>query len=117
MDTHRRRSGKVDARAQKIAQAMIADLTARGLLPTSEMRQQEQPLLVNPANPGMASEAPVVLPSVASGHTFYHDGPPQIPLPQGIPMREPSPVREPSSSREPRLDSTDVISAAPMRYA
>ena len=110
MDTYRRRSGKVDARAQKIAQAIVADMIGRGLLPTSQMRQQEEPLLVHPINAGTESEAPVVLPSVPSREaeppsTFYHDGPPQIPLPQIPPMTE------------PRLEDPDVITPAPMRYA
>ena len=52
MDTHNRRSGKLDKRAQKIAQNIIAEMVERGVLPQPRERQQEEGLLAHDANAG-----------------------------------------------------------------
>ena len=52
MDTHKRRSGKLDKRAQRIAQNIIAEMTERGVLPQTRERQQEEGLLAHDGNAG-----------------------------------------------------------------
>ncbi|MCJ1401000.1 hypothetical protein MMC11_004212 [Xylographa trunciseda] len=47
VDTHRRRSRKLDKRAHKIAQNIIAEMTQRGTLPQPYERQQEEGLLAH----------------------------------------------------------------------
>ncbi|MCJ1387276.1 hypothetical protein MMC18_000116 [Xylographa bjoerkii] len=50
IDTHQRRSGKLDKRAHRIAQNIIAEMTERGVLPQPQERQQEEGLLAHDGN-------------------------------------------------------------------
>jgi len=50
IDTHKRRSGKLDKRAQRIAQNIVAEMTERGVLPQPQERQQEEGLLAHDGN-------------------------------------------------------------------
>ncbi|MCJ1382659.1 hypothetical protein MMC17_005772 [Xylographa soralifera] len=52
VDTHKRRSGNLDKRAQRLAQNIIAEMTERGVLPQPRERQQEEGLLAHDGNAG-----------------------------------------------------------------
>ncbi|MCJ1432156.1 hypothetical protein MMC27_001512 [Xylographa pallens] len=69
VDTHKRRSGKLDKRAQKIAQNIIAEMVERGVLPQPRERQQEEGLL---AHDGNAGRDPSVEPSRVSESRDLH---------------------------------------------
>ena len=75
MDTHKRRSGKLETRAQRIAQNIIAEMTERGVLPQPRERQQEEGLLADDGNAARdASVEPSRMSESRDPHTLPAEG-------------------------------------------
>ncbi|MCJ1479509.1 hypothetical protein MMC13_008195 [Lambiella insularis] len=73
VDTHNRRGRKVDKRATKLAQSMIAEMTERGILPAPQHRQQEEGLLAHNAD-GEREASVIALPRVSESRDIENDG-------------------------------------------